>query len=106
MLIHWLKLVLLNLLKMKNMFNFADQKILKKKRRLVEELNRLGKEVWVGDANFLFIKVGDGQKVFKELQTRGVIVRPLNNYELPQFIRVTIGNFRQNNKFLDAMEDI
>ena len=85
---------------------FCRSENFKEKRRLVEELNRLGKEVWVGDANFLFIKVGDGQKVFKELQTRGVIVRPLNNYELPQFIRVTIGNFRQNNKFLDAMEDI
>src|ERR1041385_8386913 len=37
-------------------------------------------------ANFILVKVGDGQRVFEELQARGIITRPMAGYSLPQWI--------------------
>jgi histidinol-phosphate aminotransferase len=44
--------------------------------------------------------VGDGAKVFDALLKRGVIVRPLKQYSLPEWIRVTAGTAEQNERFL------
>jgi len=53
-------------------------------------------------ANFILIKVGDGAKVFNELQKLGVIVRPMAPYKLPEWIRVTFGNDKENERFIEA----
>lgn len=53
-------------------------------------------------ANFVLVKVGDGQKVFEALQKMRVIVRPVNVYRLPEYVRVTIGTEKENNKLIDA----
>ena len=71
---------------------------------LVDGLSQLGIEVYGGSANFVFAKIGDGQKVFQRLQSEGVIIRPLNNYGLPEFIRITIGSAEQNQRFLSLIE--
>jgi histidinol-phosphate aminotransferase len=51
-------------------------------------------------ANFMLIRVGDGMKVFDALQRRGVIVRPVKSYGLPEWIRVTVGSREQNERLL------
>jgi histidinol-phosphate aminotransferase len=51
-------------------------------------------------ANFMLIKVGDGGRVFQQLQERGVIVRPVKSYGLPEWIRVTVGTREQNERLL------
>jgi len=48
----------------------------------------------------MLVKVGDGMRVFDLLQRRGVIVRPVTSYGLPEWIRVTVGTREQNNRFL------
>lgn len=56
---------------------------------------------WVPSvANFVLVKVGDGGRVFDELQRRGVIVRPMGAYGMPQWVRVTVGTREQNERFL------
>jgi histidinol-phosphate aminotransferase len=61
---------------------------------------------WVPSvANFLLVKVGDGARGFSELQKRGVIVRPMKPYGMPQWLRVTVGTEAQNTRLLEAMED-
>ena len=63
-------------------------------------LNALGLE-WVPSvANFMLVKVGDGARVFGALQARGVIVRPVKVYGLPEWIRVTVGTPEQNQRLL------
>lgn len=53
-------------------------------------------------ANFITIDCKrDAQEIFQQLQTKGVIVRPLHPYGLNNFIRVTIGTDKQNKRFLD-----
>ena len=61
---------------------------------------RLGLE-WVPSvANFILVRVGDGAGVFAALQKRGVIVRPLKPYGMPDWLRVTVGTASQNERLL------
>ncbi len=54
-------------------------------------------------ANFILVRVGDGQKVFAELQKLGVIVRPMAGYQLPEWIRISIGSPAENQRCLAAL---
>jgi histidinol-phosphate aminotransferase len=54
-------------------------------------------------ANFILVKVGDGQRVFEQLQQQGVIVRPMGGYQLPEFIRISIGTPSENARCLGAL---
>lgn len=55
--------------------------------------------------NFVLVEVGDGAAVYRELLKRGVIVRPVANYGLPQWLRVTIGLPEENAKFIAALRE-
>lgn len=57
-------------------------------------------EVVKSVANFMLVKVGDGMKVFDALQRRGVIVRPVKSYGMPEWVRVTVGTAEQNERLL------
>lgn len=57
-------------------------------------------------ANFVLIHVGDGAAVFNGLQARGVIVRPLRGYGMPEWVRVTVGTESQNRRLLEALDDV
>src|SRR5688572_14973481 len=65
---------------------------------------RLGLEFVASVANFMLIKVGDGDRVFDTLQRRGVIVRPVKSYGLPEWVRVTVGTREQNDRLLAELE--
>lgn len=54
-------------------------------------------------ANFVTVDVGDAKLIAAELQKRGVLVRPLCCYKLPQFIRVSIGTKIDNELFLQTL---
>jgi histidinol-phosphate aminotransferase len=55
-------------------------------------------------ANFILVHVGDGQRVFEALQKEGVIVRPMGGYQLPEWIRISIGTPEQNERCLAALK--
>ncbi|MDP0490864.1 MAG: histidinol-phosphate transaminase [Verrucomicrobiota bacterium JB023] len=57
-------------------------------------------------ANFVMVKVGDGDAVFREMLTRGVIVRALRSYKLPEWIRVSVGTARENVRCLQVMDEV
>jgi histidinol-phosphate aminotransferase len=58
--------------------------------------------------NFILVQVGDddqaGTRVNLELLKQGVIVRPVDNYGLPKFLRVSIGLPQENAAFLVALK--
>ena len=55
--------------------------------------------------NFLcFHPGGDAAQVYEKLLDAGVIVRPLAGYELPEWLRVTVGLEEENQHFLQALE--
>ena len=69
-------------------------------------LKELGVEFVPGKGNFILLKVGNGMKVFSELQQRGIIARPVNPYGLPEWLRITIGTRTQNERVLVALTEI
>jgi histidinol-phosphate aminotransferase len=51
-------------------------------------------------ANFVLVKVGDGKKAFQALMQKGVIIRDMTSYGLPEWVRVSIGTTEQNERFI------
>jgi histidinol-phosphate aminotransferase len=68
--------------------------------QLAAGLRALGLEFIPSAGNFLAVRVGDGAGVFSSLQKRGVIVRPLAGYAMPQWVRLTVGTTEQNERCL------
>jgi histidinol-phosphate aminotransferase len=57
--------------------------------------------------NFLCVDVGcSGQQVFAALLAKGVIVRPVDNYALPNFLRITVGNEPENRQLIAALGEV
>ena len=73
---------------------------------LGDELARLGLEQVPSQANFILVRVGDGRAVFNRLLRRGVIVRPMGPYDLPDHIRVTVGTEKENHRFINELKAI
>jgi len=65
-----------------------------------------GLEYVPSEGNFMIIKVGDGFKVFDQLQRQGIILRPMMGYGLPEWLRISIGKEEQNRISLEALEKI
>jgi histidinol-phosphate aminotransferase len=72
-------------------------------RYLERELRRLKLEFIPSHANFILARVGDGQRVFHDLQRRGIIVRPMAGYHLPEWIRLSVGTPRENEACINAL---
>jgi len=69
-------------------------------KQLAGGFSSLGLECIPSVANFITVRVGDGGQVFSVLQERGVIVRPMNGYGMPEWIRVSVGTLEQNDRCL------
>jgi len=77
----------------------------KGKEYLYEEFEALSLEYVPTQANFILVKVGDGEKVFNELLTEGVIVRYLGP-GLAEWIRVSVGTMEENEIFIDKLKKV
>jgi len=73
-------------------------------RTLEEGFTALGLAWLPSHANFLLVKVGDAGRIYSRLLQLGVIVRPVANYGLPEWLRVTIGLPAENHRFLAALK--
>lgn len=57
--------------------------------------------------NFICVEVGNNaMKVYDDLLYEGVIVRPVANYEMPQYLRITIGTEKENERFIKALKKV
>jgi histidinol-phosphate aminotransferase len=73
-------------------------------RKLIEDaFARMGLKYVPSSANFTLVHVGDGGEVFKRLMKKGIIVRSMVSYHLPEYIRVSIGTPSQNERFLTEL---
>src|SRR3954469_12803867 len=57
-------------------------------------------------ANFVLVRVGDGPAVFKKLLERHIIVRALKGYNLPAWVRISIGTMEQNAACIRALKEV
>ena len=76
-------------------------------KQLEEGAHALGLDFIPSHGNFITLRVAAGGKsaaeVYKRLLRRGVIVRPVAGYGLPEHLRVTVGTPEENEKFLGAL---
>ena len=70
--------------------------------RLQSAFARMGFEYVPSHGNFVLVRVGDAGAVYEGLLRAGIIVRPVDNYGLPQWLRVTVGLPAENEAFLEA----
>ena len=75
-------------------------------QQLTKGFKNLGLE-WIPSAgNFVLVDLKQaGLPVYEALLRKGVIVRPVNNYELPNHLRISIGTAEENRIFLQALAD-
>jgi histidinol-phosphate aminotransferase len=73
---------------------------------LETELAQMGVEFVPSVTNFMLVKTGEGRARFEALQKRKVIVRPMDPYGLPEYIRVSIGTAEQNACFIRELKAI
>jgi len=74
---------------------------------LMEAMSDLGYHVVPTWANFLYCELGeDAATVAKQLQSEGIIIRPLGPWGAPNAIRITIGTPEQNRTFLSAFRKV
>ena len=57
-------------------------------------------------ANFVLVKVGDGDRVFAEMLKRGVIVRAMRGYKLPEWVRISVGTPAENERCLGVLREV
>ena len=75
--------------------------------RMTAEVHALGLTTLPSQANFLTIDFGrDASPIHQGLLERGVIVRPMGSYKMPDFIRVSIGTEAENSRFINTLRDI
>ncbi|MFH1198685.1 MAG: histidinol-phosphate transaminase [Candidatus Omnitrophota bacterium] len=77
------------------------------KAYLYDNLKKMGLSCVPSVANFILIDVEkDTVAVFKDMLKRGVIVRDMQQYGLKNFIRVTVGTKKENEKFIKVLRKV
>lgn len=63
---------------------------------------------WIPTAgNFICVNLaGNGRDIFEALLREGVIVRPVDNYAMPEYLRITVGTEAENNRCIDALKKV
>lgn len=74
---------------------------------LYQELDALKLTYLKTQANFIFIQVPKPAKeIYTQLIQKGIIIRPLDSFGFSDAIRVSIGLFRDNQRFVKALKEI
>jgi histidinol-phosphate aminotransferase len=72
-------------------------------KQIVDGLTMLELEYIPSFGNFVSFRIADAMRVYSSLLHAGVIVRPVANYDMPDWLRVSIGLETENDKFLSAL---
>ena len=73
---------------------------------LQQQFAALGLEYVPSHANFVLVNVGDGKLIFEQLLKKGIIIRAMNSYQLPAWVRVSVGTMEENRRFVAALAEV
>lgn len=76
------------------------------KKYLYKELQNLGLDFVPTEANFILVRVGQATRVYESLLEKGIIVRDMTPWKLPEHIRVTISKPENNERFIRKLQAI
>ncbi len=65
-----------------------------------------GLEYVPSHANFLLVRTGEGDRVFRDMLKQGVIIRAMSSYKLPDWVRISIGTAAQNHRCLEVLDSV
>jgi histidinol-phosphate aminotransferase len=72
--------------------------------QLIAAFDELGLAYIPSVGNFISVDVGrPGSDMYEALLRKGVIVRPVANYGMPNHLRVTVGAAQENKRFIEAL---
>lgn len=75
-------------------------------RFLYKEFSDLGLKYYESRGNFILVDFGmDSDKPYKYLLERGIITRPVKNYNLPTCLRISVGLPDQNKRLVEVIRD-
>ena len=75
-------------------------------KRVAEAIAKLGYEIVPSTTNFLLVKFGgDVATINQHLAARGLIVREVGGYGLPEYLRISIGTTEENGLLIDALNE-
>lgn len=57
-------------------------------------------------ANFLLVRTGNGDEVFRRMLAQGVIIRAMSSYKLPDWVRISIGTAGQNQRCAQVLKEV
>jgi len=76
-------------------------------QQLIAGFDSMGLHFIPSAGNFISVNLQQpGAGIYQKLLHEGVIVRPVDNYGMPEFLRVSIGLEEENKKFLDALAKV
>ncbi|MGY8644217.1 MAG: histidinol-phosphate transaminase [Verrucomicrobiales bacterium] len=71
-----------------------------------ESFEAMGLEYVPSVANFVLVKVGDGDAVFSKMLKRGVIIRAMRGYKLPEYVRISVGTETENARCIEELKEV
>lgn len=72
---------------------------------LQQSFSEMGLEYVPSFANFVLVKVGDGDAVFSAMLRKGVIIRAMRAYKLPEWVRISVGTMPQNQRCIATLRE-
>jgi len=84
----------------KNFLNYSIKKVFRERDRIMV---KTGLKT---HTNYFLAKVGNGTRVKHELIKRGILVRDCTSFQFPDSIRFSIKKTYENNRLLEALEDL
>ncbi len=77
------------------------------REHLMRHLQNLGFEVLPSAANFVCVKIGArAAELAAWLESKGVIIRALSSFGMPEHVRITMGTKRENSTLLALLESL
>jgi len=74
---------------------------------LGEAFERRGLHAMPSQTNFVLVRFGpETVRIEAELTKRGVVLRPMGGYGLPEYLRVTVGTVDENRRLLAAVDEV
>jgi histidinol-phosphate aminotransferase len=74
------------------------------RKRLTQRLQALGFEVLPSGANFICVRFGAKAAEFvAELESKGMVIRHLKSFGMPEWARITVGTKRENERLLELV---
>ncbi|HEY0503843.1 MAG TPA: histidinol-phosphate transaminase [Lysobacter sp.] len=74
---------------------------------LTDALRQRGLRVYPSQTNFVLVRFGPRtSRIEADLTARGVVLRPMGGYGLPECLRITVGNAGENRRLLAALDEV